>query len=145
MVSDTSKGRAHIFWTAFKPWSGIMSLPGAFFLIQAIGLLHSARGVYDFLLYVFYSVLAPGVLFGALGATALTFLASPAKKTRTLLVGIVIGFACPLAFFGALIVLQGLKNEGVAGWVIYGFIFALTGALAGFEAGKAVLSEKLAR
>jgi hypothetical protein len=121
-----------------------MSLPGAFFLIQAIGLLHSARGVYDLLLYVLYSMLAPGVVFGGLGATALIFLASPAKKIRTLLVGIVIGFACPLAFFGALIVLQGPKKEGVAGWVIYGSIFALTGALAGFEAGKAVLSEKLA-
>ena len=114
--------------------------------MQSAGLLlHSMDGVNKLLLLVLYSVLAPGVVFGVLGATALTFLASPAKKTRTLLVGIAIGFACPLAFFGALIVLQGPKNEGVAGWVLYGFIFVLTGAFAGFEAGKAVLSEKLRR
>ena len=145
MFYDTPKGRARIFWRAFKTWSTIMSLPGAFFLMQSLGLLHSIDGVHTLLLLALYSVLAPGVLFGVLGATALTFLASPAKKTRTLLVGIVTGLACPLTFFGALIVLQGPKNEGVAGWVLYGFIFVLTGAFAGFEAGKAVLSEKLRR
>jgi hypothetical protein len=97
------------------------------------------------LLLALYTAIAPGVIFGVLGASALTFLAWLAKKTRTLLVGIVTGFACPLAFFGALIVVQGVKNEGVAGWILYGFIFVLTGAFAGFEAGKAVLSEKLLR
>jgi hypothetical protein len=144
MFSDTPKVRAHIFWTAFKTWSGIMSLPGAFFLLQgAASILHSANGAYNLLLLALYSVLAPGVVFGVPGATALTFLGSPVKKTRTLLVGTVTGFACPLAFFGALIVLQGPKNEGVAGWVLYGFLFALTGAFAGFEAGNAVLAGKL--
>jgi hypothetical protein len=143
MFSDTPKGRARIFWRAFKTWSGIMSLPGAFFLIQAVGLLHSARDVYNLLLLALYSALAPGVIFGVLGATALTFLASPAKKTRTLLVGIVTGLSCPLAFFGALIAFFP-KNDATLGWVIFGFIFALTGALAGFMAGNAVLSGKLA-
>lgn len=80
-----------------------------------------------------------------LGATALTFLASPENKTRTLLVGIVTGLVSPLAFFGALIEFLGPKNEGVAGWIIYGSIFALTGAVASFEAGNAVLSEKFVR
>jgi hypothetical protein len=41
--------------------------------------------------------------------------------------------------------MTGPKNEGVAGWVLYGFIFVLTGAFAGFEAVKAVLSEKMLR
>ncbi len=144
MFSDTPKRRGHIFWRAFKTWAGIMSLPGAFFLTQSAGLLlDSVDGVYKLLLMAFYSVLAPGVVFGVLGAAALTFLASPATKTRTLLVGIVTGFTCPAAFFVALIVLLGPKNEGVVGYGIYGFIFALTGAFAGFEAGNAVLSEKL--
>jgi len=145
MFPDVRKGRGRVFWRAFKTWSCIMALPGAFFLTQSLALLQSADGAYKLLLMALYTVLAPGVVFGGLGATALTFLASPAKKTRTLSVEVVTGLACPLAFFSALIVLEGPKNEGVAGWFFYGLIFALTGAFAGFEAGKAVLSDKLVR
>ena len=144
MFPDVRKGRGRVFWRAFKTWSCIMVLPGAFFLIQAASSLLSARGIYDLLLYVLYSIVVPGLLFGSLGAIALTFLASPAKKTRTLVVGVVTGFGCPVAFFGALIVVQGPKSDGTLGWVLYGIIFAGTGAFAGFEAGSAILSEKLA-
>jgi multisubunit Na+/H+ antiporter MnhG subunit len=119
-----------------------MSLPGAFFLAQSLDILRSARGVRDLLLAALYYMLAPGVIFGGLGAIALTLLASPAKKTRTLLVGTVTGFACPLAFFGALIVFSP-KNEATLGWIVLGFIFSLTGALAGYMAGSAVMSQKL--
>jgi hypothetical protein len=120
-----------------------MALPGAFFLIQVAGVrLQSANPLPDLLLMALYYALAPGAFFGALGATALAFLGSPAKKIRTLLVGIVIGLVCPLCFFGALIVFLP-KNEWTLGWFLFGFIFALTGAFAGFMAGNAVLSEKM--
>jgi hypothetical protein len=118
-----------------------MALPGTFFLLQGVAsLLQSANGVYNLLLLALYSVLAPGVIFGGLGAIALAFLTSPAKRIRTLLVATVTGLACPLALLGALIVFFP-KNEGTLGWVISGYLYAATGAFAGFTAAKAVLSE----
>jgi hypothetical protein len=119
-----------------------MALPGAFLLINAAGVrLQSANAIPDLLLMALYSILAPGAFFGLLGAAALAFWASPANRVRTRLVGTVTGLACPICFFGALIAFLP-KNEGTLGWFLFGFIFTLTGAFAGFMAGNAALSEQ---
>ena len=87
-----------------------------------------------------YWALGPGVLFGALGAAALTFLVRPGQQLRALAVGVLVGFACPVAFFGALMFILP-QNEGTMGWYLFGFIFAMTGMFAGIMAGNSIGSE----
>jgi hypothetical protein len=119
-----------MFWQVFKVWGGIMALPGVFFLSQ-VGLHYQ---------YILVGVIAPGVGFGAIGAAFLTLLVRPGQKVRALVVGLLVGFGTPAAFFwGLAIVLP--KNEATMGYALFGLVFAMTGAFAGIVAANAVKSE----
>lgn len=116
-----------------------MALPGGFLLIQMASVRSNpSHDISDLLLMALYYVIAPGVIFGALGSAALAFLASPTSKLRTVVLGIVTGLLCPVLLFGALIIFLP-RNEGALGWFLFGFIFAMTGAFAGFMAGNSLV------
>ncbi len=120
-------------------WAGIMTLPGAFLLAPMAGVrLQSPNALPDVALMTVSYVLAPGALFGAMGAGVLALWASPAKKIPTLSLGVVTGLASPLIFFGALLVILP-KNEASLGWILFGMIFSVAGAFAGFMTAAAVL------
>ncbi len=129
MPREATNTRAQVFWKAFKMWAGIMALPGAFLLAPMAGVrLQSPNALPDVALMTVSHVLAPGALFGAVGAGVLALRASPATKIRTLSLGVVTGLACPLLLFGALLVILP-KDEASLGWILFGMIFSVTGHL----------------
>ena len=133
MLSEADPGRARIFWNTFKIWGGIMALPGTFSMLM--GGAHFNSNV--LLLSGFYYVLAPGVVFGTIGAAALAFLVRPGQRIRALVVGSLVGFGCPAAFFVALALILP-KNEGTPVWIFAAMIYGGTGAFAGITAANAI-------
>ncbi len=107
-----------------------MALPGLFFLAQ-VGLHYQ---------YILVGIIAPGVVFGAIGAAFMSLLVRPGQKGRALAVGLLVGFASPAAFFwGLAIVLP--KNEATMGYGLFGMILGLAGAFAGVMAANSLKSE----
>jgi FtsH-binding integral membrane protein len=87
---------AREFGKFFTLWAGIIAIPCL--------LVFSQNGIqYARFLTVF---LAPAVVFGAIGATVITFLVSPGQLLRGGLAGILVGLVLPAAvFWGLLIIL----------------------------------------
>jgi hypothetical protein len=79
------------------------------------------------------------VILGGLGAAALALLIRPGQKWRALLVGIVVGFACPVVIAIVLDIILP-KNNDRMGLALFGFMFAMLGMFAGVMAGNAVSS-----
>lgn len=133
MLSEVSPKPPQIFWKAFKIWAAIMAVPGA------LGTFEHALSCFRWGCQYGPPILptallwtgAPGGIFGGLGAAALTFLVRSGQKWPAPLVGTVVGFACPVATTIALGIILS-KNNDRMGLVIFGFMFAMLGALAGF-------------
>jgi hypothetical protein len=130
MLGELERTRSQVFWAVFKIWGGIMAFPGLFFLPR-IGLHYQ---------YILFEMVAPGIAFGAIGAASMTLLVRPGQKLRALVVGLLVGFGTPAAFFSGLAILLP-KNEATMGYVLFGMIFAMTGAFAGIVAANSLKSE----
>jgi hypothetical protein len=91
---------ARCFGLCSKSGGGIMAFPGLFFLPR-VGLHYQ---------YILFEMVAPGIAFGAIGAAFMTLLVRPGQKLRALVVGLLVGFGTPAAFFSGLAILLP-KNE----------------------------------
>src|ERR1700758_1390508 len=69
--------------------------------------------------YILFEMVAPGIAFGAIGAAFMTLLVRPGQKLRALVVGLLVGFGTPAAFFSGLAILLP-KNEATMGYVLFG-------------------------
>jgi hypothetical protein len=101
MLGEVETAKSQVFWGVFKTWGSIMALPGLFFLPQ-VGLHYQ---------YILFGMVAPGIKFGAIGAAFMTLLVRPGQKVRALVVGLLVGFGTPAAFFwGLAIVLPKMRR-----------------------------------
>ena len=117
-----------------------MALPGLFFLLQTGSPLSSPDWLTSFLTTALYWVLAPGAVFGGIGAGAMTLWVQPGQTFRAITLGVVVGLGAPAGFFAALAIFLP-KNEATMGWVLFGMVFAMTGAFAGVMAANLLKSE----
>ncbi|HSZ63227.1 MAG TPA: hypothetical protein VK828_15600 [Terriglobales bacterium] len=139
MLSEVNRKLAQTFWKAFKIWAAIMAVPGALGTLDQVVSCFRWGCPYgpSIPLIALWWMAAPGGIFGGLGAAALTFRIRSGQKWPVPLVGIVVGFACPVATTIALGITLP-KHYDRMGLVLFGFMFAMLGTLAGFLTGLAV-------
>lgn len=141
MPSEVNGRRAQTFWKAFKIWAAIMAVPGALGTFGKVVNCFRWGCPYGPSIprTALWWIGAPGVILGGLGAAALALLIRPGQKWRAPLVGIVVGFACPVVIAIVLDIILP-KNNDRMGLALFGFMFAMLGMFAGVMAGNAVSS-----
>lgn len=111
------------FWRIFLLWASLTPLLSLIFVLHrpfSFGLLAVA--------------LAPGLFMGGIGATIMTTVVPPGRTFNAVLVGAVVGFGVPLAFFLTLIAVLP-KNEATMGYGLAIFIVGIPSGIAGIIAG----------
>ena len=125
MTSQARPTKSQDFWKFFKIWAGVSALPVLPFSLQAVFRGNVSQAPV---------ILAPAVLFGAVGAAVMTFLLPPGNLFRSVLVGIVVGFVVPAGVFW--VWANALpKNEATMGYYLAGMVFGSAGFVAGVIIG----------
>ena len=111
------------FWRIFLLWAS---------LTQLLSLIFVLHGPFSFGLLAV--ALALGRFMGGIGATIMTTVVPPGRTFNAVLVGAVVGFGVPLAFFLTLIAVLP-KNEATMGYGLAIFIVGIPSGIAGIIAG----------